>query len=197
MRTRPMMAALALSLAALGLTACGSDAPASSDSETTDRAAEAGTFNDADVTFLQSMIPHHEQAIEMAEMALDPATSAGPQVTALAKRIEAAQDPEITQMRAWLTAWGKPLQMDTSDGHDMSAMDGMMSDTEMKALGAATGTAFDDLWLQMMVEHHEGAITMAKTVKSEGTDPDVARLADEVIDAQEGEIAEMTALLKK
>ena len=117
------------------------------------------------------MIAHHEQAIEMAEIAQDPARQAGAEVVALAGRIEAAQDPEIELMTGWLEAWGQPVQMDTSDGHDMSEMTGMMSAEDMDALATKTGTEFDDMWLTMMVEHHEGAIEMATDDPSRGHQP--------------------------
>ena len=109
------------------------------------------------------MIPHHEQAIEMAEIAQDPARQAGPEVLDLAARVKAAQDPEIATMTGWLTAWGQPVEMDTSDGHDMSSMTGMMSAEDMDAMATMTGPDFDDMWLTMMIEHHQGAIEMATT----------------------------------
>lgn len=86
--------------------------------------------------------------------------------------------------------------MDTSDGHDMSEMEGMMSVEEMDDLGAATGEAFDTMWLEMMTRHHEGAIAMAETVKENGQNADVLALADQVIAAQQAEIDEMRALLE-
>ncbi|HSL74597.1 MAG TPA: DUF305 domain-containing protein [Ilumatobacteraceae bacterium] len=189
---------LALVLAA-ALVACGSD-----DSPTADTAAagqEPGgtavvvTLNDADIEFAQGMIAHHEQAIEMSEIALDPNVGAGPEVLDLAARIQAAQEPEIDQMTAWLTAAGASLTMDMSDGHDMSSMEGMMSVEQMDALAASTGAEFDRLWLEMMIEHHEGAISQSETVKANGSNPDVLALADEIITAQQAEIAEMRALL--
>ena len=158
-------------------------------------ATASGEFNDADVEFAQSMIAHHEQAIEMAEIAQDPARQAGAEVVALAGRIEAAQDPEIELMTGWLEAWGQPVQMDTSDGHDMSEMTGMMSAEDMDALATKTGTEFDDMWLTMMVEHHEGAIEMATAIQAEGTSPDVKTLAGQIVAAQQAEVDEMRQLL--
>ncbi|MFN0027100.1 MAG: DUF305 domain-containing protein [Acidimicrobiales bacterium] len=188
-------------VAAIGLTACGSNSDEASSGSSADPAASAiegaSVFNDADVTFAQSMIPHHEQAVEMAEMALDPQMKASAEVTTIAKRVQAAQDPEITQMKQWLSAWGKPLQMDTTGGHDMSTMQGMMSSEDMMALGAANGANFDTMWLEMMVRHHEGAIAMAKTLKAEGDSPEAAKLADAVIAGQQAEIDEMQQLLDK
>ena len=172
--------AIIVTVAAAGLAACGSDDAA---------------FNAADVEFAQGMIPHHEQAIAMAEIALDPTVEAGPEVRDLATRVKGAQDPEIESMTAWLTTWGAPMQMDTSDGHDMSAMDGMMSVEEMDSLGMMKGAEFDTMWMQMMIRHHEGAIAMAQTVKAVGSNADVRSLAGQVIAGQQGELTEMQTLL--
>ena len=192
-------------LAVLALTACGSDddaaspAASSSPSVASDASSSSGgasaEFNDADVIFAQSMIPHHEQAVEMADIALDPTVGAGPEVIDLATRIKAGQDPEIAQMTAWLQAWGKPVQMDMGEDHDMSSMEGMMSAEEMDSMSGTAGAEFDEMWMAMMIRHHEGAIAMAETVKASGSNPDVLVLADAVIAAQQGEIAEMQALL--
>jgi uncharacterized protein (DUF305 family) len=206
---RPIFAAVLVG--GLALTACGGDDDATatttaatpaavltttSAGSTPEGSAPAGDdFNDADVEFAQSMIAHHEQAIEMAEIAQDPARQAGADVVALAGRIAAAQDPEIDRMVGWLEAWGQPVQMDTSDGHDMSEMTGMMSAEDMDALATTTGTEFDDMWLTMMVEHHEGAIEMATAIGAECTSLEVKTLADEVVVAQEAEVDEMRQLL--
>lgn len=188
--------------ATLGLAACGGDdgstesVPAETGSADTSGADEGSAeLSDADVFFAQHMIPHHEQAIEMAEIALDPAIGANDAVRSLAEEIEGAQDAEIDLMAQWLTSWGEPVEMDMTDDHSMESMQGMMTVEQMDALAAATGTEFDALWLTMMIEHHRGAITMAQDVLADGTNPDVAALAGEIIAAQEAEIAEMEALL--
>ncbi|HQZ35531.1 MAG TPA: DUF305 domain-containing protein [Ilumatobacteraceae bacterium] len=183
-------------LGVFGLAACGSDDAAKPAAQTGVSNPTAGaTFNDADVTFAQGMIPHHEQAIEMADMALDPTTGSSDGVRDIATRIKAGQDPEVSMMTAWLESWGQPVQMDMSEGHDMSSMDGMMTTEEMDALDALTGPEFDTIWMQMMIRHHEGAIAMAQTVKAAGSSPDALALADLVILAQQAEIAEMNTLL--
>lgn len=153
-------------------------------------------MNAADVEFAQGMIAHHEQAIEMAEIALDPNVGASPQVVDLATRIKGAQDPEVELMTGWLTAAGEPVAMDTSEGHDMSTMDGMMTADQMDAMAAMTGTEFDQMWLEMMIAHHQGAISQSETVKAEGSNPDVLALADQIITAQQAEITEMQNLLE-
>ena len=158
--------------------------------------------NQADITFASSMMPHHRQAVEMADMALTQAGS--PEVKKLATQIKAAQDPEIATMTGWLSAWGA-APMPSGD-HDMGStggmgtggmgMDGMMTAQEMSALKGASGSAFDRMWLQMMIKHHEGAVAMAKTQLTQGQSPDAKTLAQSIIDGQTTEIATMTALLK-
>ena len=193
--------AAALALAAT-LAACGSDhsmsadtTPAAPAAPASDTSGAAVVLNEADIEFAQGMIAHHEQAIEMAEIALDPTVGAGPAVVELAARVQGGQDPEIDLMTEWLTAWEQPVQMDMSDGHSMEDMEGMMSAEQMDALAAATGAEFDQLWLEMMIEHHTGAISMADTVKADGSNPDVRVLADQIITAQQAEIEEMQQLL--
>ncbi len=203
MKYRHLAIIVTVSVAAVGLAACGSDDAASTSSSPTPEQTsnevvsipDGAAFNAADVEFAQGMIPHHEQAIEMAEIALDPTVEAGPAVRDLATRIKGAQDPEIESMTAWLTAWGQPMQMNSSEGHDMSAMDGMMSVEEMDSLGMMNGADFDTMWMQMMVRHHEGAIAMAQTVKVAGSSAEVLSLADQVIAGQQAELTEMQTLL--
>ena len=186
---------------ALALAACGSDksvSPAAVSPAAPVPAATTATgaaFNDADVTFAQGMIPHHAQAIEMADIALDSEGGASQQVRDLATRIKGAQDPEMQLMTGWLTAWGQPMQANMGTGHDMSTMDGMMSTAEMETLGTVTAAEFDKMWMEMMIRHHQGAIAMAQTVKAAGSSPDILVLADQVIAAQQAEIAEMQALI--
>lgn len=184
-------------IGALGLAACGSDdnSTSSSGPHTSMMASmpASADFNTTDVEFAQQMIPHHQQAVEMADIALDPSVAASAQVQDLATRIKAAQDPEIQMMSGWLTEWGQPMQMGTTG--QMSTMDGMMSAEEMDSLRTMNGVDFDTMWLQMMIRHHEGAIATAQTAKSSGANPDSLALADQIIAAQQAEIAEMQILL--
>jgi uncharacterized protein (DUF305 family) len=190
------LATVSITLAlATTLAACGSDESSVSDTTTATGSTASAEMNEADVEFAQGMIAHHEQAIEMAEIALDPSRGASPEVVDLATRIQGAQDPEVQLMTAWLTAAGEPVAMDTSEGHDMSSMPGMMTAEQMDEMASLTGAAFDTVWLEMMIAHHEGAVSQSETVKREGSNPDVLALADAIIAAQQGEIDEMKALL--
>lgn len=208
---------------ALALAACGGSTSSPSGHEgmpgmtsttsastpsTPSRPTAAGPHNQADVAFATGMIPHHGQAITMAQMALS--TSTNPKVKDLATAIKAAQDPEIQTMSGWLTGWAQPVPAATG-GHDMSqmgsttsstsgsstmgGMGGMMTDQEMEQLSKATGAAFDRMWLQMMVKHHQGAVAMSQTELATGTNPDAKQLAQAIIDSQTKEITTMTAAL--
>jgi uncharacterized protein (DUF305 family) len=184
---------LAAVLAVVALPACGTDS--AGDSASAVSISPDATFNTADVMFAQGMIPHHEQAIEMADIALDPTVGAGADVIDLATRIKAAQDPEVAQMTTWLTEWGQPLAMDMSDGHTLAGMEGMLTADEMDALAELRGADFDRAWMEGMIRHHEGAIVMADEVTAKGKDPGVRALAAAIITAQRAEIDEMRALL--
>ena len=199
MRARTLVITVSTVALASVLAACGSSSSTTTSSPSMPASADAMTMGSADdIAFAQLMIPHHQQAVEMADLALAHATS--PDVKALAAQIKAAQGPEITTMSGWLTAWGQPTSMPTSSdmgGMDMGGMSesGMMSDQDMSALAAATGTAFDRMWLQMMIAHHQGAVGMADQLVAHGTNAEVKKLAQSVIDGQTAEIVTMKKLL--
>lgn len=149
----------------------------------------AADHNAADVMFAKAMIPHHAQAVDMSDTMLKkkdiPAS-----VTALAARIKAAQGPEIETMTAWLNGWNEPVQLPS--GHSMT---GMMGDEDIKKLDAAQGTEAARLFLNQMIAHHEGAITMARTENTAGKNADAVNLSKAIVKAQEAEIQEMRDLL--
>jgi uncharacterized protein (DUF305 family) len=155
--------------------------------------ASAAGHNQADVTFTQMMVPHHEQALEMAQLASSRASSAD--VKALAANIEAAQQPEIDKMNGWLNAWGA----ESMSGMDHGSMDmgqGMMSQADMDKLKAKSGTAFDHDFLSMMMQHHDGAIAMARTELADGRNANALALAASIQVTQQAEISQMQALLQ-
>ena len=158
-------------IAALLLTSCAS-------SENT-----GAEYSAQDIMFAEMMIPHHQQAIEMSDLALKNSTN--PEVLALAQKIKDAQAPEIEQMKSWGAS---------SMAHMGHMMDGMLSDEEMSALAAASGSEFDRLFLEGMIKHHEGAIDMAEMV-IDSKNAEVAALANAIIEAQRAEIATMKELL--
>ena len=157
-------------------------------------ASAAGTFNDADVTFAESMIPHHQQAVRMAAMA--DGRASGAEVKELAGKIRAAQQPEIDTMTAWLAAWGRPAPVPSMD-MDHGSMPGMMTGADMTMLADAKGTAFDRHFLTMMISHHEGAVEMARHEVAEGSNTEAKALAQKIITDQQAEITAMRAILER
>ncbi|MFE3290354.1 DUF305 domain-containing protein [Rhodococcus sp. NPDC059234] len=158
--------------------------------------ASAASHNAADIAWVQMMIPHHQQAVEMAALAEGRTQNA--QLLALASQIKAAQDPEIEQMSGWLAEWGMPTMpagMDHS-AHGMSGdMGGMMSAEQMSQLENATGAEFDRAWLEMMIAHHQGAIDSSKQIQTDGQSEQVRELAGKIIAGQQAEIEQMNAML--
>lgn len=163
-----------------------------------DTASGDAIHNDADAQFAQMMIVHHEGAVEMAELAIEQAGSDG--VRALAERIAAAQGPEIETLTSWLRAWDEelPAEMDMAGmDHGGMEMDGMDQETVMAELSQLSGTDFDRRFLELMTDHHRGAIEMASDHLGAGDHTDALRLSEAIIDAQTAEIAEMADLLKE
>ncbi|QSR29036.1 DUF305 domain-containing protein [Nocardioides sp. S5] len=208
-RTLPRtLGALSLGLTlALGATACGDDTEAARTVETSPT-----EHNDADVAFATDMIQHHAQALSMVDLTLE--RPLDPEVQALAEEIRAAQAPEIETMADWLTDWDEPvpetMRDHTNAGHDMgdmsdtmddmedhgSDMPGMMSADDMDALEGSADADFQQMWLEMMIEHHEGAIEMARSQQAGGRFEPAVDLAGQVIDSQTEEIATMRELLE-
>lgn len=204
-KTRTTSIALGLVLVtAVGLGACSSDHSGMSgmSSSTTIAIPANANYNATDIGFAQGMIPHHAQAIEMADLALT--NTKNPDVLALANKIKAAQSPEIQKLSGWLGDWGQtvPSTASGSMDHDMSGMggmmmDGMMSQADMDRLETSTGTEFDRLWLELMIQHHEGAVKMSKSEVAGGKNPDAIALSQSIIASQQVEITTMESLLTK
>lgn len=152
----------------------------------------AGPHNQADVTFATDMIPHHAQALVMADMALAHGTSAD--FIALAKAVKAAQKPEIDQMSGWLVGWGEQVPDTSGHGHMGMGM-GMMSDQDLDDLSRARGSGFEGMWLRMMIEHHEGAIEMSRTELRQGSNAEAKQLAQAIITSQSAEIDQMEKMI--
>lgn len=150
-----------------------------------------GPHNELDIMFSSDMIPHHRQAVEMGDLARTRATD--PRIKVLAQRIATAQKAEINLMSGWLKAWGQqvppPDEMHTSHGP------GMMSHAEMEDLKAAKGAAFDRMFCQMMIRHHQGALEMAGATQKNGQNLAVKALATNVVSTQTAEVDELSRLL--
>lgn len=159
-------------------------------------ASASAQFDDADVMFARMMYPHHAQAVEMAEMTQG--RTDNPDVLSLASTIAAAQQPEMDRLSAWLTEWGQPApsaDVDSMGGMDHSSGSGMMTQQDMAALTALSGSEFDRQWSTMMIAHHTGAIEMAKAEIANGSNPDAQEMARSIVATQQQEIDTMQQLL--
>lgn len=199
MRSNLVVPSLAL-IAGLAA-ACGpsaeSDPPApapSSTAATSSTATAESNHNRSDVEFAQQMVPHHEQAVVAADLALE--RSASPEIQALAQRIKGAQQPELDQLLALLRLWGESVTPGggASGDHDHSRL---MSEETFQQLQEATAAEFDELWLRSMIEHHQGAVELAETQLRAGADSLASLYARTIVDRQRPEVQEMTALLER
>ena len=145
-------------------------------------------FSGTDIMFAQMMIPHHQQAVDMSTLAETHTTN--PEILALAKQIKDAQALEIKQMTAWIESSGAGMDM----GHDMG-MGGMLSEEQMAALENAQGAAFDKLYLEGMIGHHQGALQMAKMIEN-SDNAEAKQLAANIMKSQSAEIDKMKQMLE-
>ncbi|HEY6575362.1 MAG TPA: DUF305 domain-containing protein [Mycobacterium sp.] len=201
---KSFIAPLAAAAAVLLLSSCSSpESDGHADHQNGSESSAASTptgqqpaaFNDADVTFVTDMIPHHEQAVQMS--ALVPDRSTDPAVLKLAADISAEQGPEIETMKAFLAQWkgGSESQQEDHSGMEGMQMPGMVDDGTMSKLQSLKGAEFDTLWLQSMIGHHEGAIGMSNTEIAGGANADAKKLAQEIVTTQQAEIGQMKKML--
>ncbi len=147
-------------------------------------------LSSSDAMFLQMMIPHHEQAVIMSDLAIKISTNR--ELLTLAAQIKSAQNPEIVQMKKWLADDG----LGEDPGHSMDGMGGMLSEDELTDLSNSTGKNFDKKFISGMIEHHLGALDMVRMIE----DSKVAELrsfADSITKTQSAEIDLMRKLLTK
>jgi uncharacterized protein (DUF305 family) len=154
---------------------------------------------EADVRFMQGMIGHHAQALEMTALVAERTTS--PDLRKLALRIGMSQADEIAMMEAWLKARGQELpDPHAHHAHDAARMPGMLSSAEMARLAAATGVEFERLFLECMIRHHDGALVMVKDLYSSpgaGQETEIFAFASDVEADQFMEIGRMAVMLKE
>jgi uncharacterized protein (DUF305 family) len=153
---------------------------------------------DADVQFMQGMIGHHAQALEMTALLRDRTQS--DDMRKLAQRIDLSQADEIRMMQDWLKRRGRPLPDPHTHHHGAALMPGMLTADEMARLAAASGPEFDRLFLEFMVKHHEGALVMVEELfatPGAGQEPEIFAFASDVNADQRMEIQRMGAMLAK
>ncbi len=197
-KTTILLAIIALLAAAVvSLSLNGSDDPKSlnsgsshSGSSHSGHGSTNENYTGADVMFLQMMIPHHQQAIDISNLAME--NSQDSELLKLAQIISRDQAAEITQMKAWLVDAGASEDM----GHSMDGMGGMLNSAELEALAAAKGVEFDRLWLKGMTEHHDGAIHMTQMIE-DAQNPEIKAFGSKVIADQSAQIAQMKEMLKR
>jgi uncharacterized protein (DUF305 family) len=154
------------------------------------RPPETSTHNAADITFAQKMIPHHQQALDMAAMV--PSHTTNHKLIVMAKHIGLDQQAQIDTLQGLLQQWGE--SQDHSNHHGM-AMDGMVDAATMDMLPTLRGAQFDDLWLQSMITHHQGAVVMAEPETTQGVNPTAVKMAKIIVEWQQFEIGQMHAML--
>ena len=185
-----VIAGLAVVIMAMALAGCSKDGSMGMDHEGHSSEASSDLSGD-DVMFLQMMIPHHQQAIDMSDLALTKSTDS--ELLALAKDIRDEQAAEIVKMKAWLDKAGADLDPGHSMGHGMG---GMLSDSELAALKAATGKNFDLLWLKGMTGHHVGAIDMATMIEDADND-EIKSFGQAIVTSQSAQNKQMAAMIKR
>ena len=184
------IAGLAVVVMAMAISGCSNGDSMGMDHEGHSSMA-SGDLTGADIMFLQMMIPHHQQAIDISDLALT--RSADPELLALAKDIRDGQSAEIITMKAWLA--GANAGMDP--GHSMGdSMGGMLSGSELAALKAATGKSFDLLWLKGMTGHHDGAIDMAAMIE-DAENAEIKSFGQAIVSAQSAQNKQMAAMIKR
>ena len=151
----------------------------------------SGDLTGSDVMFLQMMIPHHQQAVDMSDLALARSTDA--ELLALAQEIRDGQASEIVQMQGWLSDAGLPGELDHSMGMGMG---GMLTETELQALADSQGEEFDRLWLTGMIQHHLGALHMIEMIE-DSPNPDIEAFGASIDTVQTTQIEQMSAMLER
>ena len=187
-----VIGALAFSIAALSISLLSNktDHDHSSMMDGMNHSSAGKVLSSSDAMFLQMMIPHHEQAIVMSDLALK--ISKNKELLALAAQIKAAQNPEIVQMKKWLADYG----LGENPGHSMDSMGGMLSEEDLKELSNSSGTSFDKKFISGMIEHHIGAVNMVKMIEGSKV-ASLRAFADSIVKTQSSEIELMRKLLAK
>ena len=199
--TARIAAVFAVPLTVGMLTACGGSSDRHGAPSSTDQSSEQANHNSDDIAFARNMIPHHQQAVQMAQVV--PTNTTNPRVIGLANQIITTEAPGIQAFRTFLMQWqdvgGHDTQGKDSTGRDAGGqgipMVGMVDQRTTDKLQSLTGPEFDRLWLTSMIDHHRGAIAMAQDEVAHGRNADVIYLARSIIATQQPEIDQMKQML--
>ena len=187
MRLKRAVTTIFIAILALSLSGCASASNKGMDHAGHSSGASSDLSSD-DVMFLQMMIPHHQQAIDISDLALTKGEDA--ELLALAKNIRDEQAAEIVKMKAWLE------EANASSHSDSHSMDGMLSDSELAALKKASGKSFDVLWLKAMTGHHTGAIDMATMIENPKS-AEIKSFGEGIVASQSAQNKAMAAMIKR
>ena len=187
MRLKRAIATIFIAIVALSLSGCASASNKGMDHAGHSSVASSDLSSD-DVMFLQMMIPHHQQAIDISDLALTKGEDS--ELLALAKNIRDEQAAEIVKMKAWLE------EANASSHSDSRSMDGMLSDSELAALKKASGKSFDVLWLKAMTGHHTGAIDMAAMIEN-AKSAEIKSFGEGIVASQSAQNKAMAAMIKR
>jgi uncharacterized protein (DUF305 family) len=197
-------AALATLVVTLPLAGCGDDDGTGGAADPV-KVPASEDFNGTDVTFATDMIPHHAQALSLVDLTLGRDVS--PELLSLSEQVRDTRSAEIEQMADWLEEWGQPVPETSRDhlnaeGHgDDDGTDahhdlpGMLDEDRVQELADAGGAEFERTWVEMMIEHHEGAVEIAETEIAEGEHPDATAMAESILETQRAEIEQLESML--
>lgn len=198
---RRSVAASVLALSLAGIVGCapgasapqatGPVSPPAASAPADPGSAVSPEHNAADVQFVKMMVPHHQQALRMAEIVL-PKPGLDPQVRQMTEKIQREQGPEIATMQSWLATWnaGPAMSLEQAQG-----MKGLLSPDDLAELERADGTTAATLFLQQMIEHHEGAVSMSRPEIEGGANPQAQQLAQSIVQSQQQQIQQMQSML--
>jgi uncharacterized protein (DUF305 family) len=200
--TRVVAVLTCLAAAAMFVSACSKAPPDADTGPKRDQqpmiTGEPPGHNAADIAFATNMIPHHQQAVDMSALVADRSSNA--EVQKLASDISSAQGAEVQTFKVLLVQWEENPDLTTGGGNGgqgggMHGMQGMVDDATMARLTSLQGDEFDQLWLQSMIGHHQGAIAMAKAETADGANVDAKSIAQNIVTTQQAQIDQMSQLL--
>ena len=187
---------LLLIVAALVVSSCGHSTPpkASSSTEQPVITGEAAAFNADDVTFATNMIASYRQTTELTTLVPDHSTNA--ELIQLASDVDAAQQPQLEMMKVFLVQWNSNSDNNTGQTPTGNTFAGAVDDATVARLSSLRGQEFDTAWLQSMIDHQQGVITLAETETAHGTNVDAVATAKQVIGTYQGQLSRMQQLLE-
>jgi uncharacterized protein (DUF305 family) len=188
-RHRAVLAGPAVGLA-LVLSACGGESDTAAQAGAGTGSAAATSYSEGDVMFAQQMIPHHQQVVELAELAATKASD--PELRAFAAQLQASESKVVGELTGMLTGWGKPTAMEDMSHQEMP---GMASEQDMSSLASLSGAGFDRRFTQMMITHHIGASQLTMTEQQTGSSTQAKAIAAQLLQTQTEQVTQLQTIL--